>query len=402
VPTLRITVIDHDRGGRQQHRTCRSPVRIGRDKSNDLVLAAAFVARWQAVLTFDAQGVSIVALGASNPLRHNGRALSPGVSVELAHADGLTLGGLEIRVSLRPDEGAAAQVTRAGPPSPDEGSALAGTLAVAPRADASPLERVQAIVPQLAQLHRQAAAAVQSWDDACAAELDRFAELTHDNPEERTAQALLREQIAALGPLVERWRAPPGPELLNARGLISELALELIPDLPPPREEATIRRFLRRTAGAVQTLAAMLLELQAIWSDERTRLGIKTSKSADGPLQLSPAQLIERLVDPESARPVTDTALLEAAVGMQDHVRALVRSAETAALELAHRLAPRAFDHGHARVFPWRSASAWRAYRETYRRLCGEDGRRAATTLRTLLREAYTRESAGAGEGGRR
>ena len=103
----------------------------------------------------------------------------------------------------------------------------------------------------------------------------------------------------ALGPLLESWRPPPGPELLSARALTLELALELAPDRPPPRDEATIREFLRRVARALRSLATMAVELQRIWADERNYLGIRSPPDGLGLLDLSAAELIERMVDPE-------------------------------------------------------------------------------------------------------
>ncbi len=388
MPSLRITVIDHDTSARRQHSTSQLPVRVGRDPSNDLVLPHAYVARWQAVVTVQEDRVFLVMLGASNPLRRKGQALPVGVQVEIDRDDILTLGSLEMHVkTIRP--GDVEQVVHSGPKNPDEGAEVAGVAEALPDSEASALMRARAAIPHLSALHRRAAHSIASWHTLCDDELGRIRD---DARDAEAARSLLRDQITALGPLSERARLPPGPELLSAVGMLGELALELTPNSPPPSDEVTIRRFLSRTAATVRALAAIAVELQRIWADERTRLGV-SSVGRNGPLHLSVTELVERMVDPHAERPLSDEALVEAAVGLQDHVRSLVRSAETAALDMVSRLAPAAFDRDRGSgLLPWRAASAWRAYRGTYHALCGDGGELAPITLRELLRDAYTRE----------
>jgi predicted component of type VI protein secretion system len=137
----------------------------------------------------------------------------------------------------------------------------------------------------------------------------------------------------------------------------------------------------------------MAVELQRIWADERNHLGIRSPADDLGLLDLSPQALVERMVDPEADKARTDAALIGAAVGLQDHVRALIRSAQRAALDLTARLAPPSFDRsGAATLIPWRGAAAWRSYRDVYNALCGREGERSAETLRELMRAAYARE----------
>ncbi|HGG56980.1 MAG TPA: FHA domain-containing protein [Nannocystis exedens] len=398
VPSLRITVIDHDTSARRQHSTSQLPVRVGRDLSNDLVLPHAYVARWQAVVTVQEGRVFLVMLGASNPLRRKGKALPVGVQVEIDRDDILTLGSLEMHIkTIRPGSGAE-QVVHSGPPSPDEAAEVAGVAEVLPDSEASALMRARAAIPHLTALHRRAVRSIASWETLCDDELGRIRDDTRDA---KAAKNLLRNQIAVLGPLSERARLPPGPELLSAIGMLGELALELMPNSPPPSDEVTIRRFLSRTAATVKALAAIIVELQRIWADERTRLGIDSTGST-GPLHLSVTELIEGMVDPHAEQQLSDDALIDAAVGLQDHVRSLVRSAETAALDMVSRLAPAAFnrDRGGG-LLPWRAASAWRSYRGTYQTLCGKSGELAPNTLRELLRDAYAREVDTRGNQGR-
>ncbi len=389
MPSLRITVIDHDTSDRLQHCTSRLPVRVGRDQSNDLVLPHAYVARWQAVVTVHEDRVFLVMLGASNPLRRRGKALPVGVQVEIDHEDILTLGSLEMLVKIIGPSSCAQQVVHAGPQNPDEGAEVAGVVDEMPGPEASALARVRAAIPHLSALHRRATRSIASWEALCADEMGR---IRGDSTDAEAAKGLLRDQITALGPLSERARLPAGPELQSAVGMLGELALELTPNSPPPSDEMTIRRFLGRTATTVRALAAITVELQQIWADERARLGIDP-RGNTGPLHLNVTELIEGMVDPRAERPLTDEALVEAAVGLQDHVRSIVRSAETAALDMVSRLAPATFsrDRGSG-LLPWRGASAWRAYRGTYSALCGDDGELAPITLRELLRDAYVRE----------
>ncbi|MCA9658278.1 MAG: hypothetical protein KC486_08035, partial [Myxococcales bacterium] len=208
-----------------------------------------------------------------------------------------------------------------------------------------------------------------------------------------------------LGGARPRGLPPLTEERLSAIGLVGELALELAPSRPPPSDAATIRRFLSRVAASLKAFAAITVELQRIWADERRRLGVEAATvrgERSGPLELEATELVAAMVDPGVAEPLAGEAVLDAAVGLQDHVRGLIRCAEEAGCELVGRLAPGRFVASRAGVLtPWRGAAAWRAYRETYRSLCGDDGdaERAAETLRDVLRERYAEMFAGRGEG---
>ncbi|MEZ4379867.1 MAG: type VI secretion system-associated FHA domain protein, partial [Nannocystaceae bacterium] len=187
---------------------------------------------------------------------------------------------------------------------------------------------------------------------------------------------------------------PLTQERISAVGLVGELALELAPSRPPPSDAATIRRFLGRVAASLKALAGITVELQRIWADERRRLGIDAVGERSGtPLELEAAELVAAMVDPGVATPLAGEAVLDAAVGLQDHVRGLLRCTEEAAGELLGRLAPTHFAARASALTPWRGAAAWGAYRESYRRLCGEGGEeeRVAASLRGIVRERYAR-----------
>mgnify|MGYP001056941924 CR=1 FL=1 len=50
-----------------------SPVRLGRNPLNDLVLEDSFISQWHAVVRFDEQNTYYVDLGATNPTLINGQ-----------------------------------------------------------------------------------------------------------------------------------------------------------------------------------------------------------------------------------------------------------------------------------------------------------------------------------------
>lgn len=407
MPSLRITVIDHQEGARRQHRVFRSPLRIGRDPSNDLVLGEPFVARWQAVVTFDAETLTICVLSASNPLRRGGRALVTGSQVRLEAREVLTLGSLELRIEHRPEEGAAIARVRAGPACPEDGATIAGPEPDPPGVRESAAERARAALLRLRAEHLRVGAAIRAWEDDCARAL---ADLEADarDPGADAAAGLLRRELAALDPFGggagPRGLPPLTEERLSAIGLVGELALELAPSRPPPSDAPTIRRFLSRVAASLKSFAAITVELQRIWADERRRLGVAEAggrAGMRGPLELEAAELVAAMVDPGVAEPLAGEAVLDAAVGLQDHVRGLIQCAEEAGSEVVGRLAPVRFgDSRRGALTPWRGAAAWRAYRETYRSLCGEegDGERVVETLRDVLRERYALMFAGRGE----
>lgn len=89
--TLRVEIYNEFDGQRSEMSFSQFPVRLGRNRRNDLVLLHEYVSQWHAVIGFVNGQLSIVQVGSSNSARVNGGKLVPN-EVQPLH------GGEEIRV----------------------------------------------------------------------------------------------------------------------------------------------------------------------------------------------------------------------------------------------------------------------------------------------------------------
>ena len=91
-----------------------SPVRIGRNQLNELVLNEGFVSQWHAVVRFDEHKVRYVDLGSTNGTMLNGRRLARHMQVEVDPQSDLRIGPIQLafaRAQVTPDLYAAPRTT---------------------------------------------------------------------------------------------------------------------------------------------------------------------------------------------------------------------------------------------------------------------------------------------------
>ena len=70
---VRITVRSTTTGETTDYQFTNSPVRIGRNRLNDLALPYAFVSGWHAVIRFNESKATFYDLGSTNGSLHNGQ-----------------------------------------------------------------------------------------------------------------------------------------------------------------------------------------------------------------------------------------------------------------------------------------------------------------------------------------
>lgn len=103
---LIVRVSNTQTGGAEHSAFASSPVRIGRNQLNELVINEPFVSQWHAVVRFDAHKVRYVDLGSTNGTLMNGRRLAKHLQVEIAPESDLRIGPLSlsfVRSPVTPD-----------------------------------------------------------------------------------------------------------------------------------------------------------------------------------------------------------------------------------------------------------------------------------------------------------
>jgi hypothetical protein len=80
----------------------RSPVRIGRNHLNDLMLDEPFVSQWHGIVRFDDEGTRFIDVGSTNGTTLNGARLEKNVEIELTPEMALVIGPLTLMFSRVP------------------------------------------------------------------------------------------------------------------------------------------------------------------------------------------------------------------------------------------------------------------------------------------------------------
>lgn len=377
---LAVTVIDHHSRERTCHRFPASPVRIGRDPSNDLHLPHPFVSRWHAVVRFAPGAATLYVLAGGNGVLAGGKRLVAGATLTIAPRAVITLGPLELAIEVHADEHAADLV---------HGATLTGEHDDA----ADPAALAHRAIARLRPLRAAARAADERWHAAVEAEL---AALT--DPE---AQTLVHAELTAWGPLPPGARLDPrdardpsadpwapSPRPAASPDAAAELAARLLPGhrLPEGRDEGL--RLGRRAAEVLHLFAHEAIVLDQ--ATHRARAGLDLDDDVAPRLPASPERLLEFLLADRDLTDLTPDSIAAVFADARAHARALASSALALGDELARRLDPDADTEGAALPAPgWLALRRrWRALRERHHALVGDPQRRLAT-LRALLREAY-------------
>jgi len=104
---------------REQATFSRSPIRIGRNQLNDLVVNESFVSQWHAIIRFDDQQAIFVDLGSTNGTNVNGQRLPKNVEVSVVPESDIRIGPVRLALSraehARPSTGAFGRHTVGAP-----------------------------------------------------------------------------------------------------------------------------------------------------------------------------------------------------------------------------------------------------------------------------------------------
>lgn len=144
---LLVRITNTTTGETEHSAFASSPVRIGRNQLNELVLNEPFVSQWHAVVRFDEHKVRYVDLGSTNGTTLAGARLARHVQVEVDPQSDLRIGPLQLsfaRAQVTPDMYAAPRTTifTLGPQSSDgEGSAVTNATMMFNPSDPATLEQ---------------------------------------------------------------------------------------------------------------------------------------------------------------------------------------------------------------------------------------------------------------------
>lgn len=111
---LLVRITNTQTGETEHSAFASSPVRIGRNQLNELVLNEPFVSQWHAVVRFDEHKVRYIDLGSTNGTMMNGRRLARHMQVEVDPQTDLRIGPIQLafaRAQVTPDMYAAPRTT---------------------------------------------------------------------------------------------------------------------------------------------------------------------------------------------------------------------------------------------------------------------------------------------------
>lgn len=252
-----ITIRNLDTGTSTRFEAAQSPVRIGRNALNELVLEAGFVSQFHGVVRFAEDGIHYKDLGSTNGSTLDGRRLARNVEVTLNPQSDLRIGPLRLEVDFK-------SPASVGPRTPAKSGAkhvrtLYGLLR---RSEAEPGQPVQAL-----------------------------------NTGER-ASAGSNATMSPTGPV-----GPPGPGSRTAPGaetirIARDLANRLLPAGHEPKNEDEARRLLESVAVILDAFAHSFVGLRRGVEQTGAELGVRSVPSRS-PLYLAkdPEQALAHLLD---------------------------------------------------------------------------------------------------------
>ncbi len=99
---IKIQLSDSQTGSEQTLEFDRSPIRIGRNALNNIVIEDRFVSQWHGMIRFDDMSVTYFDLGSTNGTRFEGKRLSKNTAIALVGPALLGISRFELRVTSGP------------------------------------------------------------------------------------------------------------------------------------------------------------------------------------------------------------------------------------------------------------------------------------------------------------
>jgi predicted component of type VI protein secretion system len=330
---IQVTFRDPATSTEQKYEFDQSPVRIGRNPLNNVVLEGNFVSGWHGIIRFDETGTYYFDLGSTNGTCLDGKRLPKNTATPIRQVTRLTIWMFELIVSP----------ARPGTLAPEHRPTPIGTLAGPSRA---PSAVATTLVAELPSAHSPTAAA----------------------------------RIISVGGM----RTPPPPS--------AAVASRFPPQEPtlPLTEQATA--MLDRYERLMRAFSAVLYRLKKGYEQIGADIGVRP---LTGNTRLHRARTQDEILqyfrdpanDPEACARDLNAVVAEVAF----HDQALVRGIETSFHALLARLDPNAQDMKVVASL-WSGAKAkakWSSYQEVFRALLAEDAALHAEIFGQEFASAY-------------
>lgn len=404
---VRITVRSVTTGERTDYQFATSPVRIGRNRLNDLALPFPFVSGWHAVVRFDDRKATFYDLGSTNGSLYNGQRVQVGQSVPIRPEATVVLGDLELIMShgQAPAAHASSGGTHPGgaphaasggtlpgtDPPPAQGwiqaphtgeSATSGVIdpnaAVDPGAMPALNAHQTAHVP-MRQIHG-ALAALRPYHEACRDARIQFEQELRSqiaalpNYAREQAEEFIRREFTrsspAEGPSVE---PSGGGQFSGGYGSVTDFAEQLLPDVPPPTSEREIQQFLARVRDVLEICSKGLVELQRGQEQFGREMGVKAIKEFT-PLHVAQTtrEMLGHLLDFRHSGPERASQLAGLFADTMIHQVALLNGVAEGGRAVLARLDP---DEIEREVRGWGSQASkkWERFVALYRSIVADD-----------------------------
>ena len=114
MPGIRITIIDTLSQTRESFHFFRSPIHLGRNPTNTLVLQSPYISQWQGIVAFDETVITYSDKQSANPARISGKPLNGDHPIALETADWIFLGPHCIQIERIAGDGHASLVDGVG------------------------------------------------------------------------------------------------------------------------------------------------------------------------------------------------------------------------------------------------------------------------------------------------
>jgi type VI secretion system FHA domain protein len=398
VRPVRITVRSTRTGETTDYQFTNSPVRIGRNRLNDLALPFPFVSGWHAVVRFDDAKARFFDLGSTNGSLYEGQRVQVGQSVPIEPQAIVVLGDLELIMSrgsttLIPHTSSGGTLPGSDPQPPPQQSGwmqapgtsetvAAGTIdpnaAIDPDARPALNAHQTAHVP-MRQIH-DALAALRPHHEACRQSRIQFEQELRSqlaalpNYAREQAEEFIRREFSRSGESVEATsRSGGGGGFGGGYGSVTEFAEQLLPEVPPPTSDQEMQQFLGRVRDVLEICAKGLVELQRGQEQFGREMGVKAIKEFT-PLHVAGTarEMLGHLLDFRHSGPERGAQLAGLFADTMIHQVALLNGVAEGGRALLARLDP---DEIEREVRGWgaQTSKKWERFVALYRGIMAED-----------------------------